>query len=918
MPTGQPNFEVLVCGDYGEQSFIHRSRDRESTAQADSGAAMLKLTLDHLLDPKEVKIHQWLPKHPTISPTTLWLEERPASIDGVKEERSKLRIVRATRGQAPDGSALDLTGPDGDVLSLSPDIAVIHDAGGNWRSRVDKETLVAVLRRVCKRQRVARPIIVHLCATLPEVTRTARSMSTRFVDTLWQALDDQEIRPSVQVILSITPIRSAGAAISRRLSWEQTIEDLAADLLLFDQLRALSRFGRLTVRFGHAAAVHLDVGGRLRRGTLIFAPEVRDGIHRDPAEDGRVVGKNALVIAAIVSELSRPGRIPTDDTASYVQSIQRGMRAAMELFDRGYPSPADCKLRNEIYKNIWATRQVLNAELTVGAEGEERHKHFVVTNIPCSVLRRPPGITGHRSTWEILRDQIDCDLMDGASPPPEAASASIPGCQEASQTSRIGIGAAIALYGSDRVLNRQFDRPADVAGGPNAGMLKVLLRPSCRVTAEEPGDHVTLPPGRAPLMPDADAPAPGRRVVRLDRLSINTPIAHFGKLVTVEREDIETFRSVQNLIKKYLHEYSVLRGQHHESELRPLSIAVFGPPGAGKSFAVKQIIGSINGPAHGRSGRSPRIEVLEANLSQFRGVDELEQLFIRVQRYRIKNKSLPLVFFDEFDTDHHGVRLGWLKHFLAPMQDASFVTPRETLTVGPAVFVFAGGVYAKFQDFDPSEPPGVQHSPPDSQDLRDRTREFRDRKGPDFVSRLRGHVNIHSVDAPDGYTKHIIRRALTLRGQLLSLGDSISTTPDGAVSIDHDIVYALLTIDRYRHGARSMEAILQMCTPVDGGIQKVSLPSRQQLNMHVDADEFFIRLHRGRYRPQMEIALPRMEAATGAVGNVEVHAPDVIPQAQADGPPHRENLETPVPKKKGPAKDRRPRGSNEADIIGQP
>jgi len=41
-----------------------------------------------------------------------------------------------------------------------------------------------------------------------------------------------------------------------------------------------------------------------------------------------------------------------------------------------------------------------------------------------------------------------------------------------------------------------------------------------------------------------------------------------------------------------------------------------------------------------------------------------------------------------------------------------------------------------------------------------------------------------------------------------------------------------------------------MCTPFFGKIEKSSLPSRTQLNMHVNADEFIIRMHRGRFRTE--------------------------------------------------------------------
>jgi hypothetical protein len=45
-----------------------------------------------------------------------------------------------------------------------------------------------------------------------------------------------------------------------------------------------------------------------------------------------------------------------------------------------------------------------------------------------------------------------------------------------------------------------------------------------------------------------------------------------------------------------------------------------------------------------------------------------------------------------------------------------------------------------------------------------------------------------------------------------------------------------------------MEQILQMCTPIDGWIRAGSLPSRAQLDMHVDAANFYIRLYNGRAR----------------------------------------------------------------------
>jgi hypothetical protein len=70
--------------------------------------------------------------------------------------------------------------------------------------------------------------------------------------------------------------------------------------------------------------------------------------------------------------------------------------------------------------------------------------------------------------------------------------------------------------------------------------------------------------------------------------------------------------------------------------------------------------------------------------------------------------------------------------------------------------------------------------------------------------------------------------------------------------IDDAIIYALLTVDRYHHGVRSMQAVLEICPRIQGKIEIGSLPSRSQLEMHVDAEEFLIRVRRGRVREQAE------------------------------------------------------------------
>jgi DNA replication protein DnaC len=77
------------------------------------------------------------------------------------------------------------------------------------------------------------------------------------------------------------------------------------------------------------------------------------------------------------------------------------------------------------------------------------------------------------------------------------------------------------------------------------------------------------------------------------------PKARYGAFLTVDREEIERINSIRSLITSY---------RTNPADRRPLSIAVFGPPGSGKSFAIKQLGVELLGKAQ---------TVLEFNLSQF-------------------------------------------------------------------------------------------------------------------------------------------------------------------------------------------------------------------------------------------------------------------------------------------------------------
>ena len=155
--------------------------------------------------------------------------------------------------------------------------------------------------------------------------------------------------------------------------------------------------------------------------------------------------------------------------------------------------------------------------------------------------------------------------------------------------------------------------------------------------------------------------------------TIQCPYFQIGKLKTVDPDEIKGFLALGNLVRKYLED---------RTWSPPLSIAVFGPPGSGKNFAVKELLKTVN-PT---SKDSP---TLTFNLAQFDSVELLTEAFHRVQDRALNSSDVPLVIFDEFDSNFREP-LGWLKYFPAPMEDGAFRGKSTDYKVGRAIFVFAG------------------------------------------------------------------------------------------------------------------------------------------------------------------------------------------------------------------------------------
>ncbi|MGA2502659.1 MAG: RyR domain-containing protein [Anaerolineales bacterium] len=281
------------------------------------------------------------------------------------------------------------------------------------------------------------------------------------------------------------------------------------------------------------------------------------------------------------------------------------------------------------------------------------------------------------------------------------------------------------------------------------------------------------------------------------------PIGRFEGLVTVDRREIEALHSIQNLISEYC----------CSPQKKPLNVAVFGPPGSGKSFGVEQVAKSILGD----------ISVLTFNLSQFGRSEGLYDALHQVRDAGLSGKT-PLVFWDEFDTALNGQPLGWLRYLLAPMQDGSFQEGQLVHPIGRCIFVFAGGTSHCMEEF------GATIS----------EEEKRAVKLPDFVSRLRGYLNVLGPN-PQGDTSQdpffILRRAIVLRSIFERNVSQIIRNK--VVNIDLGILRAFLNTHTYKHGVRSMESIIGMSSLAGKtGYERSSLPSEEQLTLHVEARDF--------------------------------------------------------------------------------
>ena len=288
------------------------------------------------------------------------------------------------------------------------------------------------------------------------------------------------------------------------------------------------------------------------------------------------------------------------------------------------------------------------------------------------------------------------------------------------------------------------------------------------------------------------------------------PRLTLGKAVIFGRSEIENVRNLRKQIEFY---------DKYEDGRKPLNIAVFGPPGAGKSFIIKALAGNLF------KNKKTVPSFITINLSQFRNESELPGAFHAI-RDAVLRGFLPVVFWDEFDSEDYR----WLKSFIAPMQDGTFQEGKETHPVGKAIFIFAGGTTYTMDHFSEK----METAP------------LVEKKGPDFLSRISGYLNVFGpnrrpwFDSVTGQWKnegdmddncYSIRRALFIRYMLGSGTRNLD--------IDLQLLRALIEVDSYKNGARGLERLLTNLSVHSGRkIELSDLPSKEIIQRNVGYPDF--------------------------------------------------------------------------------
>jgi hypothetical protein len=291
------------------------------------------------------------------------------------------------------------------------------------------------------------------------------------------------------------------------------------------------------------------------------------------------------------------------------------------------------------------------------------------------------------------------------------------------------------------------------------------------------------------------------------------PIFQIGHLRTADPAEIDPVITLHQVMDSYVSK---------ESVLRPLCIGVFGPPGSGKSFAVRQVADVI-----AKGYQSSPFVFFEFNLTQFASPDEINAAIDPV-RASVAQGKVPIAFWDEFDCRYDGNEFGYLRYFLPAMQDGVTYVHGIPYHIGRAIFVFAGGVKASWEGMETLL----------SQKNQKELQRAKTLKIPDFMSRLRVVLDIDGIEVPDCLLKETaseeeleeLRRVLLKRAFIIA--HQMQTHWKSAARKTSGLLLRLLLAD-YKFGARSIEAVIEASRVSDRlvyGLPELIAPSAARIH----------------------------------------------------------------------------------------
>jgi hypothetical protein len=716
-------------------------------------------------------------KKPDIPKLTLVraLKKYPQAAKSDKKE-----VWRVDQGAEYFGSDLTLVDADGINASASgcDPMKTLFDAS---MPEADADANLLVL---CDRKAELREYIKNNRNNIKTLVTKFKGTGKAIVIGIKEGVKDQDwleelakslscARENCIMILTADDLRSAGLNITEHGTIEQNIREIIG-YLDEDPLKTIWNkiCDHLVVIFRETQVLYLN---KDNHGSYHSCPHFDRPAQIRPLQFGKMPGKFTILMTSIIKYLNVDSG--SDVKAEDIESALRfGVSAYSQYFKKGYCSGRGCNPFNAITE---AVNKVYDNPLY---ENSFKEKEFFISSLEvniCLIKNDITEIKGNLTHEKWSRSDALFDYYNKQS----------------------------IDYYNEQPIDYYKKQQLKIIGGLEPGPEKTR---KLEKFVETFVLHKIVTDG---LETVTHKPSLNKSVTFAD-YKIICPHLELGAqedITIIDEDHMNGFIDLTQLIRTYL-------GSHNKSE-QPLCIAVFGPPGEGKSFSIKKIIKHIS--------PERKSEDKTFNLAQFNTIDQLTEAFHQIQDCVLKHLAEPpLVIFDEFDANFEAQPLGWLKYFLAPMQDDLFHGKSGDYKVGRAIFVFSGGTSKSFQEFqdklkdDPDEKAAVKLN--------------------DFIGRLRGFMDVKGVNSDVGYISRIVklRRAILLHSLLNRHAEHILSSDGKSAHIHTDVIDAFLEAKEYKFGIRSMEAIIQMSKWIDKEFVPASLPSLNQLKMHVDPQAF--------------------------------------------------------------------------------